>query len=30
MHTLEWLADDYNKHLLHHLHHILELDEIPY
>ena len=30
LHSLEWLADDYVKHLLHHLHHILSLEEIPY
>jgi len=28
--TIEWLAKDYVKHLLHHLHQILELDPIPY
>ena len=30
LHTIRWLASDYVKHLLHHLHHILELEEIPY
>jgi DinB superfamily len=30
LHTLEWLANDYNKHLLHHLHQILNLEEISY
>jgi hypothetical protein len=29
-HTLEWLADDYNKHLLYHLHKILDLEPLPY
>ncbi|MEO7768100.1 MAG: DinB family protein [Ferruginibacter sp.] len=28
--TISWLAEDYNKHLLHHLHKILSLEEIPY
>ena len=30
LHSLEWLAEDYLKHALHHLHHILELDAVPY
>ena len=30
LHSLEWLAEDYVKHLKHHLHHILELEAIPY
>lgn len=30
LHSIEWLAGDYVKHLLHHLHHILALNEIPY
>jgi len=30
LHTIEWLAADYNKHLLHHLHQILNLEEVPY
>lgn len=30
LHTLEWLAEDYVRHLKHHLHHILELEAIPY
>ena len=30
VHSVEWLAEDYNKHLLHHLHQILNLEEIPY
>jgi hypothetical protein len=29
-HTIQWLADDYNKHLLYHLHRILELEPVPY
>jgi hypothetical protein len=29
-HTLEWLAGDYNKHLLYHLHKILGLEPVPY
>ena len=29
-HTVDWLAADYNKHLLHHLHQILNLEEVPY
>lgn len=29
-HTIEWLAADYVKHLLHHLHQILELEPIGY
>ncbi|HVM89263.1 MAG TPA: DinB family protein [Puia sp.] len=28
--TIEWLANDYIKHLLHHLHQILELQPVPY
>jgi hypothetical protein len=28
--TIEWLARDYVKHLLHHLHQVLELEEIKY
>jgi len=28
--SLEWLAEDYVKHLKHHLHHILALEVIPY
>jgi hypothetical protein len=28
--SLEWLAADYVKHAQHHLHHILELDAVPY
>lgn len=30
LHSIEWLAADYNKHLLHHLHHLLELEAIAY
>jgi hypothetical protein len=30
IHSIEWLAADYNKHLLHHLHHILELEPVAY
>jgi hypothetical protein len=30
LHTLEWLAADYVAHLKHHLHHILQLEAIPY
>ncbi len=30
IHSIEWLAEDYNKHLLHHLHQILNLEEAPY
>jgi len=30
VHSIEWLAADYNKHLLHHLHHLLELDPVAY
>lgn len=30
LYTLEWLAQDYNKHLLHHLHQVLNLEEIAY
>jgi hypothetical protein len=29
-HTLEWLAADYNKHLRHHLHYLLELEPVAY
>ncbi len=29
-HTLQWLADDYIKHLKHHLHQILNLETVPY
>jgi len=30
LHSLQWLAEDYVRHLLHHLHHLLGLEEIPY
>lgn len=30
IHSVEWLAADYNKHLLHHLHQILNLEPVPY
>jgi hypothetical protein len=30
VHSIEWLASDYNKHLLHHLHHLLELEPVAY
>jgi hypothetical protein len=29
-HSIEWLAEDYLKHLLHHLHQILELEPVAY
>ena len=29
-HSIEWLAQDYLRHLLHHLHQVLELEPIPY
>jgi hypothetical protein len=29
-HTIEWLAQDYIKHLLHHLHQVLDLEPIAY
>ena len=29
-HTIEWLAQDYIRHLRHHLHQVLEIDPIPY
>ncbi len=28
--TIKWLASDYNKHLLHHLHQLLDLEPIAY
>ena len=28
--SIQWLAADYNKHLLHHLHQLLDLDPLPY
>ncbi len=30
LHTVEWLASDYLKHLRHHVHQVLELEAIPY
>ena len=30
LHTVAWLAEDYNKHLLHHLHQVLMLEEVAY
>ena len=30
LHTLEWLAEDYLRHLRHHLHHILDLEPVAY
>ena len=30
LHTLEWLAQDYLIHLMHHLHQVLELEPIAY
>lgn len=30
LHSIEWLAADYNKHLLHHLHQVLDLEEMAY
>ena len=29
-HPIEWLARDYIKHLLHHLHQVLDLEPVPY
>ena len=29
-HTIGWLAEDYLKHLRHHMHQVLKLDEIAY
>jgi DinB superfamily len=29
-HTIEWLAEDYVKHLLHHLHVVLDLEPMAY
>jgi hypothetical protein len=28
--SIKWLAADYNKHLLHHLHQVLDLGPLPY
>jgi hypothetical protein len=30
LHSIKWLAADYNKHLLHHLHQVLHLEPIAY
>lgn len=30
LHSVKWLAADYNKHLLHHLHQVLQMDPMPY
>jgi hypothetical protein len=30
LHNLEWLAHDYIKHLLHHLHQVLDLEPVAY
>jgi hypothetical protein len=30
LHTIEWLAEDYVKHLKHHLHQVLELEPVAY
>ena len=30
IHSIIWLAADYNKHLLHHLHQVLNLAPVPY
>lgn len=30
LNTIEWLAKDYIKHLLHHLHQVLSMEPIPY
>jgi hypothetical protein len=30
LHTIEWLAQDYIKHLRHHLHQVLELEPVAY
>lgn len=30
LHTLEWLARDYVKHLKHHIHQVLNLEPVPY
>jgi len=30
LHTIKWLAKDYIKHLLHHLHQVLNLEPVPY
>jgi hypothetical protein len=30
IHSIKWIAEDYNKHLLHHLHQILNLEPVAY
>lgn len=30
VHSIQWLAADYNKHLLHHLHQVLQLPAVAY
>lgn len=30
LHSIKWLAADYNKHLLHHLHQVLHLQPVAY
>jgi len=30
LHTIEWLAQDYIKHLVHHVHQVLELEPVAY
>ena len=30
VHSIEWLAADYLKHLRHHLHQVLDLEPVPY
>jgi hypothetical protein len=30
VHTIEWLAKDYLRHLLHHLHQVLDLEPVAY
>jgi hypothetical protein len=29
-HSIEWLAEDYIKHLKHHIHQVLDLEPVPY
>ena len=30
LHSIEWLAEDYIKHLRHHVHQVLELEQVAY
>ena len=30
LHTVQWLAEDYIKHLKHHLHQVLEMEPVAY